>query len=221
MKNIKLIIKLVVLLGLVTLSACSKTQTTKNDAGFLPDYSKLSEDPDRKGIRSWVDASVSAQGFNSILLTPVVIKLSPELIKKGGKPKPELLEAVVQYLDKALLREFSKHFKVADKPGKGVLRYQSAITGVGVLGGFDEWYDYLPAKAVVNVASSDTSTYAFLFMETYFSDSASGKVYAEFTRADSGEKQSDLDEVTLDDLRPVIDKWASATAKAVADKLGD
>ena len=184
------------------------------DSGFLPDYTRLKTDPDYPSSRSWVNPEVKLGDYNAIIIDPVTVHLSPSLIKDGARPDAELLNQVTDYFHDALTREFkSKKWNVVNKAGDNVARYRAAITGINAVDGLSSNpLHYMPAVFLVRAASGKTSTKAHIYMESSYSDSVTGQTLGEIIQAATGESVSG-DQITLDTLKGVVDKWARKAAE--------
>jgi hypothetical protein len=189
------------------------------DAGFLPDYSRLTADPDRPDTKIWISEEAQFSRYKSFMIDPVVSKLSPELIKKGARPDAKLLNEVTRYMHEALVREYSKYWPVVEQAGDGVLRLRTAITGVNTAGGLNSPVDYLPFMLVAKTVSGGASKKAYVHMEGYYSDSVTGELIWELTQAATGKKAKDEVSIKLDDTKDVIDKWAMQAAKNTKNKF--
>jgi hypothetical protein len=184
------------------------------ESGFLPDYSRLKSDPDYPGSKDWLNPDAKLGHYNAIIIDPVTVHLSPGLVKDGVRPDAAILNQVTEYFHGALTREFKKQkWNVVDAAGDNVTRYRAAITGISAEGGLDSNpLHYVPAVFLVRAASGKDSKKANINMESYYTDSVTGQTLAEVIQAATGKSVSG-DQITLDNLKGAVDKWAKKAAE--------
>jgi hypothetical protein len=184
------------------------------NAGFLPDYTRLKTDPDYPSSKDWLNPDAKLGQYQSIIIDPVTVHLSPSLIKDGVRPDAELLNQVTEYFHGALVRAFkNQKWNVVDKAGDNVTRYRAAITGISAAGGLDSNpLHYVPAVFLVRAASGKDSKKANINMESYYADSVTGQTLAEVLQSATGESVSG-DQITVDNLKGAVDKWAKKAAE--------
>jgi len=184
------------------------------DSGFLPDYTRLKDDPDHPGSKDWINPDAKLGQYTAIIIDPVTVHLSPGLIKDGVRPDAQLLNQVTDYFHGALVSAFkNQKWSVVDKAGDNVTRYRAAITGISAEGGLDSNpLHYVPAVFLVRAASGQDSKKAHINMESYYSDSVTGQTLGEVIQAATGESVSG-DQITLDNLKGAVDKWAKKAAE--------
>lgn len=158
------------------------------NAGFLPDYSRLAADPDRADTKKWINEEAQFSRYKRFMIDPVASHLSPVLIEKGARPDAKLLNEVTGYMHEALVREYSKYWPVVEQAGDDVLRLRVAITGVNTAGGLNSPVDYLPFMLIAKSASGGASKKAYVHVEGYYSDSVTGELIWEVTKAATGKK---------------------------------
>ena len=184
------------------------------DSGFLPDYTRLKDDPDHPGSKDWINPDAKLGQYTAIIIDPVTVHLSPGLIKDGVRPDAQLLNQVTDYFHGALVSAFkNQKWSVVDKAGDNVTRYRAAITGISAEGGLgSNPLHYMPAVFLVRAASGKDSKKAHINMESYYSDSVTGQTLGEVIQAAMGESVSG-DKLTLDNTKGVLDKWAMKAAE--------
>lgn len=189
-------------------------------SGFLPDYSRLGDDAAYENAKIWVNPAIKTGGYTAIIVNPVSLHLDPDLIEDGVKPDPEVINEVFDYFQQALVRELGGVVTVTDKPGDGVLRYSAAITAVKrEVEGSKNPLNYVPVMFLARAATGQLESKAFLAMESYYADSLTNETMGEVMQSGHGDKPGDS-EVTLEDLKPVIDGWAKKAAEALKRELG-
>ncbi len=220
MKRIKPIFFILGVVLALSSSACSPTSDAVH-SGFLSDYSKLKTDSGHPGSSDWIDQSAPLRKYNAMIIDPVTIRLSSELVDNGAQPDPELLNKVLVYLHNALEREFSKQVKIVKQPGDNVLHYRAAITGITTEGGVtSSAANVLPAVFALRTVAGMNAVRAHLFMESEYSDSLTGTPLAAVMQSAVGSSVSGGDAgITVDHLKGVLDGWAIKAAQKLGDTL--
>jgi hypothetical protein len=189
-------------------------------SGFLPDYSRLGDDPYHEDAKIWVNPTLKTRGYDAVFVDPVTLHLNPDLIKDGVKPDAEVMNKVFDYFHQALVREFGSVLTVADKSGDGVLRYRAAITAVKPeVEGAKNPLNYIPVMFVARAATGKMQAKAYIAMESYYTDSLTNEAMGEVMQSGHGGK-ADHEEITLDSLKPVLDRWAKKAAQSLKRELG-
>ena len=204
-------------------SACAPTANTAY-SGFLNDYDRLQPNSRFPGSSDWIDQSASLKKYNAIIIDPVTIRLSSDLVKDGAEPDPRLLNDLLEYMHKALEREFSKQIKIVKRAGKNVLHYRAAITGITTEGGItSSAINAMPIVLAVRTASGMNSINAHIFMEAEYSDSLTGTPVAMVMQAGEGDTVSMMGAgdttITLKHLQGVVDNWAQKAAQILGETL--
>jgi len=128
-----------VLVGLLALTiisvGCSTTRQARNveKSGFLGDYSQLVEGKGDEAQLIYVDNSANFSKYDAVMIDSVTIWRS----KTNSKISTEDQQMLTDYLYKAIHDQLSKNFRIADRPGPGVLRIRAAVTeavGANVIG---------------------------------------------------------------------------------------
>jgi len=194
----------------MAVGGCVAAQAEVARSGFLDDYERLQPNPDFPGSSDWVNTNAAAGPTTGLIIDPVSIRLGPGLIKDGVQPDPELLDAALKYLHQALVREFAAEITVVDRPGKGVVRYRAAITGITTEGGLtSSATNLLPLVFVLRTATGKNDLRAKLYMEAEYSDSLTGMPLGATMQSAAGgavvgDENARLN-ITLEHLAGVID----------------
>lgn len=192
LRGIGIVVTVVLLAGCAKIAAVSGTTTAAaptsgkgamlpgsdiRASGFLGDYSQMKPSPDEKYVWRAVTPGVDWKQFDSVCVVPMEIWLSPEAEHPGIRP--EVFTRVDQLFKGIVAKEFGSHgYKVADRPGPGVLVFRGALTGVTPIKQGFEPSDVLPIKAAVNLgkyALGDEPYYIVLTGEIEMLDGATGK----------------------------------------------
>lgn len=129
-----------------------KTAGAAQYSGFLaPEiYQRLQPSPNVEGVRSYVDRSRDYRAFRKIMFDPTEVYLVPNPEYKG-LPK-EALARMTGDFQNAFKAALAPDYMIVTQPGPDVLRIRSAITGVQPAPPQRGAMDYIPIKALFNVA---------------------------------------------------------------------
>ncbi|MGH9577299.1 MAG: DUF3313 domain-containing protein, partial [Terriglobales bacterium] len=123
------------------------------------------------------------------------------------------------YINSSLRAKIGAKVQVVDKPGPGVARLRGAITALNAETEALKAYQYVPVAFLVTAAKDAAGggrpENARIFVEVEIQDSMTGGRLAVAVREGTGEalKQARTGgKVTLDSLKPVLDKWIDAAA---------
>jgi hypothetical protein len=196
------------------------------ESGFLgKDYALLKEETDPLGakVMRFISPEFTPGKYQALLLEPV--RFYPE-------PRPDkqvsmgALNDILDYFNRSLRQKVGAKVKLADQPGPGVARFRGAITAVSAQEEALEAYQYIPIALIVTAAkrsATGTPQDARIFTEVEILDSVSGARLAVAVREGTGDQlkkaqTGDL-QVTLDSLKPVLDKWIDAFAITAANYI--
>ncbi len=199
---------------------CASTSEQKESeySGYLGDYSKLREDKTAAGqpIKRYISPRFTPDRYRAVLLEDVVFYPTP---KPSDQVTQQSLDSIRGYMDKALQREFSKRFALAQQPGPGVVRVNVAITAVGSETAGLKPYQYVPIAFVITSAKAAVSGRpedAVLNIESKGTDSTTNELLYAAVRSGRGERLTQEKEkgqqVSATDLHALIDKWAEGAA---------
>ena len=186
----------------IVLIGCASQQAKVSPdqfSGYLDDYTKLTKVKDLQAFR-WISDEVKA---GTVVYPQSISTL--------------FLEDVAAYFDHAFRKSFTGSVEVVTQPGPGVLRIKPAITGLTSETEGVKAYELIPIAAIYNgfkAAMGWRSKVTQVFVEADVVDSVSGKTVAAVVRKWTTEQISQ-DEVTLSDVRPIIETWASEGASTV------
>lgn len=201
--------------ALISLIGCA-TSSTKPEhySGFLKDYSGLQ--PVQAGYVRFINPKFNPSDYNAVLVEPVLYYPRPTPNEQVSRTT---LTAIAQYINEALRAKIGNQVKMVDQPGPGVARLQVAVTAVGAQDQALKPYQYIPIAFLVAKAKetvTGTPELAALSIEAEVSDSVSGERLAASVRSGVGERLqqevSGVKVVTLEDVKPVIDKGIEGVA---------
>ncbi|MGH8634048.1 MAG: DUF3313 domain-containing protein [Burkholderiales bacterium] len=204
----------------VTLAACAGTPP-KNSGYLGDDYALLKEAKDPLGapLQRFISPNFTPANYNALMIEPFGFYPEPrptEQVSMGA------INDIRDYINNSLRAKLGAKVNVVDKPGPGVARLRGAVTALNAATVDLKPYQYLPF-ALVATAAKDAATGgrpedARIFVEVEIQDSMTGGRLAVAVREGTGEilkkATSGGKMVTLESVKPVLDKWLDAVALA-------
>ena len=200
------------------LASCGGTPP-KNSGYLGDDYALLKEAKDPLGapLQRFISPDFTPAKYNALMIEPFGFYPEPrptENVSMGA------INDIRDYINNSLRAKIGAKVQVVDKPGPGVARLRGAITALNADTQALKAYQYVPVAFLVTAAKDAASggrpEDARIFVELEIQDSMTGGRLAVAVREGTGEvlKQARGGEkqVTLDSVKPVIDKWIDAAA---------
>lgn len=190
----------------------SSTVDPDHYSGFLQDYSRLSESKSPSGatVMKWVDPKLDVSRYNSVYIEPSQFYPKPQPSEKISQ---QTLNGITRYYDQALARELGKSLPLAAGPGPGVIVVRPAITGVSSKTESLKPYEIIPVAlvaAAVSTASGIRDQEVDIATEADFIDGGNQQVVAQVVRKGTGKPlENDTQKLSPDDVKAVLDGWAS------------
>lgn len=207
----------------IALPGCTSTKpSSKQFSGFLSDYSKLEErkTPSGQTALAWISPDLRQGKYTAIMIDPVGFYPRPPV--DSQVPVSTMLK-VSEYLTAKARQSVSPHLRVTDKPGPGVLRWDAAITGVSTPMEGMKAYEIIPIAAIFAGASAAAGTRdrnTVVYLEARLVDSQTGRIMAKSVRKGLGtELENSKTQMTLDNVKPVLDMWASDAGDFVRTRI--
>lgn len=198
------------ILGLV---GCASSQVDPaHYSGFLKDYSLLKPASSASGapVMRWITPDLIAARYNAVYIEPSQFYPQPH---PTAVISAQTLQQISRYFDTALKREMSKVMPLASAPGPGTIVVRPAITAVSTRNEGLQPYEVVPialVAAAVNTAAGGRDQSVELATEAAFIDGGTHDVLAQVVRKGGGKNlENDQTQLTLDDVKGVIDVWAS------------
>ena len=202
----------------VALASCAGAPP-KNSGYLGDDYSLLKEAKDPLGapLQRYVSPDFTPARYNALMIEPITLYPEPrptEQVTMGA------LNDIRDYVNSSLRAKIGAKVNVVDKPGPGVARLRGAITAVNAQTEARAAYQYIPVAFLVSAAKDAVEggrpEESRIFVEVEVQDSMTGGRLLLAVREGTGEKLKQATSggkmVTLDSLKPVIDKWVDAAA---------
>ena len=191
----------------------------KNSGYLGDDYALLKEAKDPLGapLQRFISPDFTPAKYNALMIEPFGFYPEPrptENVSMGA------INDIRDYINNSLRAKIGAKVQVVDKPGPGVARFRGAITAVSAQTEGRAAYQYIPVAFLVSAAKDAASggrpEDARIFVEVEVQDSMTGGRLLLAVREGTGEKLKQATSggkmVTLDSLKPVIDKWVDAAA---------
>jgi hypothetical protein len=214
--KVKNVFTIFVLAGLSVLVGCASTQTDsvanrEQYSGFFANYEELTEVTginDQEYLR-WVSPGITAGQYTSIYPQGIIFypRLTPQQLASR-----DTLSQIRDYFDEALKRELSAAGVLAAGPGPSVAEIQLAITGVYISHEGVKALEVLPIGAAIGLgeaAMGARDQIVQVVVEGKATDSETGKLVATAVYKGLGKDlPNDQTQLTLDDVKPMLDGWA-------------
>jgi hypothetical protein len=215
---------LAVVLLLITTAACSRESTStaykkaasKEQSGFLKDYSKLKPNPKLEGtVVGFVtdDPKMDLRNYEAIIVDPVDVYLAADA--DPSKMQVLGMEVISKYFHHDLVKAVSDVYPVVDTPGPLVLRLRAAVVGVDSGSEIPASGKAEDAKGAMTRAVNINKAY----IELELTDSVTGAVVAAVVDKDALGTGSEVGSVTFSReekfalARQAFDTWAMRVRK--------
>jgi hypothetical protein len=194
------------------LTGCSSARVDPSQySGFLKDYSRLKPTESASGapVMRWIDPDVKLEKYTRVYIEPSQFYPKPQ---PTAVISAQTLQSITGYFDTALRRELGQNMTLAQGPGPETLIVRPAITAVSTHNEGLKPYEVVPialVAAAVNTAAGGRDQSVEIATEAAFLDSDTNGVLAQVVRKGSGKSlENDKAQLTLDDVKPVLDGWA-------------
>lgn len=187
-------------------------------SGFLGDYSKLTQEKDATGetVLRYVNPALKSGDYNSVIIDPVQFHPEPKATEQVSE---QTLNDIRNYVDSGLREKMAGKMTIATEPGPDVLQIRPAITAVASQSAGLKPYELLPIGFLISSAKGRDKV-AGITIEFDAVDSVTGERVGASVRKGAGAKlDSSSAQLTLEHLRPTLDKWIETGSSFVAEKL--
>lgn len=205
---------------------CAQMATEQGQySGFLQDYSEIEKTKDLMGepVLRYVSPRLTQENYTKILIEPIQYYPQPNPTENVSA---QTLEDIRNYVEKMFRLKVGEKVSVVNQPGPSVARMRVALTAVGTQTEGMKPYQFIPVALVITGAQTAVSgkpQEAALYLEAEMSDSISGERLGVAVRRGTGERlkkmrQSEA-EITVESLKPMLDRWADAYANFVFENF--
>ncbi len=187
-------------------------------SGFLGDYSALKETKDASGdiVMRYANPKLKPGMYRKVILEPTQYYPAPAPTKQVSAAT---LDEIRNYVDKGLREMLGAKLAPASEEGPGVLRVRPAITAVAPQTPGLKPYQLIPI-ALVFTAAKGRGKEAVINIEVEALDSVTGERMGAALRKGVGAKlASDEAQLSLADVKPVLDRWIETGASVVAAQI--
>lgn len=197
---------------------------TKNNSGFLEDYSRLKE------AGSLRHHYLAYQAPDKPASASVALYVKPISIYPVGAAFPEVAPDVVRqsldYANQVLRNKLASKMTLVDDPEQSTVKVEVALTDVSAQVEGKTALDLVPLRLITNLAktaSSGKAMEAVARMEFRLMDSKTQKIRYESVHRQTGKSlgRPEKSRTPLDfsALKPAIDAWASNIVEEIMDQL--
>ena len=178
-------------------------------SGFLSDYSKLRPVEGVSGTYRYIDSSANFRSYTKLMIDPVQIVMTPNPEYKGMQP--DAMKRMTDAFRMEFVGAVASGYQVVNQPGPDVLRIRLAITGVQPASPALGVTDFIPIKAVFNVARDAAGAapqVAEMSAELEVLDPNGRVVASAVTTRKSDKNLSQGERITWADMQAVAASWA-------------
>lgn len=208
---------------IVSLAGCAGSSALQGgtaapvvQSGFLSDYSRLRPLEGVDGTYRYIDSSANLRPYNKVLIDPVQVFVTPDPEYKGVQP--DVLKRMADAFRMEFVGAMLSGYHVVEKPGPDVLRVRLAITGVQPVKPDLGVTDFIPIKAVFNVARGAAGAaprVAEMSAEAEILDANGQVVGAAVSTRQASRSLPQGEKITWADLQVIAAAWASGLRQQV------
>ena len=193
----------------------ARTLDDDDFSGYLKNYDQLKFVEERN---AFVFKNESAKGtYQKIHLDSVTI------YSKTKEENPVIARKASEYLENGIQQLLEKKGLAASTAAEGVLNMRVAITGTEKSKEDLKIYNFVPVAAIFRAgqaATGNVATYIDTMMEAEMTDSATGeRVMAIVQKSISETEKRSGDELTFEDVVPMLDTWLKTFEKTLTNFL--
>lgn len=198
--------------AVIILAGCAGGGSTgMHQSGFLSDYSRLSAVEGTSGTYRYIDRNANLRPYTKVLIDPVQIILAPGA--DASQVNSDTMKRVAEATRMEFVGALLSGYQVVNQPGPDVLRVRLAITGIQPVKPELGATDFIPIKAIYNVArdaSGNAQQVAELSAEAEVLDPA-GRVVAQAVSTRKSDKTLPQGEkITWKDLQVIVAVWGKS-----------
>ena len=197
----------------IALAGCagggSQRESPARHSGFLSDYYKLRPVEGVSGTYRYIDSSTNFRSYTKLMIDPVQIVMTPNPEYKGMQP--DAMKRMTDAFRMEFVGAVASGYQVVNQPGPDVLRIRLAITGVQPASPALGVTDFIPIKAVFNVARDAAGAaphVAEMSAELEVLDPNGRVVASAVTTRKSDKNLSQGERITWADMQAVAASWA-------------
>lgn len=209
-------------IGIIAGSLLTGTLGAAEGSGFLQSYEKLQPVADREGTQRYIDRNVDVRAYTKLYVEPVQIMVSTEGSTYKGV-QPDALKRMADSFKSAFVSAMSPDYQVVSQPAPDALRIRLAISGIQPAPTPMSATDFIPIKAIFNVARSaagESPRVAEITAELEVLDNKGRQVAAAVTTRKSDKTLPQADQITWSDLAPIVAAWAKQFRQGLDELRG-
>jgi hypothetical protein len=198
--------------AVIILAGCAGGGSTgMHQSGFLSDYSRLSAVEGTSGTYRYIDRNANLRPYTKVLIDPVQIILAPGA--DASQVNPDTMKRVAEATRMEFVGALLSGYQVVNQSGPDVLRVRLAITGIQPVKPELGATDFIPIKAIYNVArdaSGNAQQVAEISAEAEVLD-PTGRVVGQAVSTRKSDKTLPQGEkITWKDLQAIVAVWGKS-----------
>ena len=214
-KHVHQLISVSLIAGVALALMGARTLDDSDFSGYLENYDQLKFVEEKN---AFVFMNESAKGkYQKIHLDSVTI------YSKTKEENAVIAEKASEYLENGIRQLLKKKGLAASAAAQGVLNLRVAITGTEKSAEDLKAYNFIPVSALFKAgqaATGNLATYIDTMMEAEMTDSVTGeRVAAVVQKGISETEKRSGDELTFEDVVPMLDIWIQNYEKTLDDFL--
>lgn len=197
------------------MAGCASTTTNPEQySGFLSDYSGLRPAQSASGVpvMRWVAADFQPQAYHSLLVEKPQFYPAP---KPNAQVSQKTLDEIADYLQQALQRELGGQLRIVNHAEPDTIVLRTAISAVELTPEGLKVYEVIPVALVAAAAMTAAGTRDLdtnIYIEVEALDGRTNAPLTRVVRKGHGlQLENDSTQLSLKDLKPVLDEWAKDT----------
>ncbi|HNJ77261.1 MAG: DUF3313 domain-containing protein [Rhodocyclaceae bacterium] len=201
--------------AVIALAGCAGGGVSQGDgaavvpsSGFLSDYSKLRPVDGVDGTYRYIDTTANLRAYTKVMIDPVQVFLTPNPDYKGMQP--DAMKRMTDAFRMEFVGALASGYQVVNQPGPDVLRVRIAITGVQPTSPALGVTDFIPIKALFNVArdaSGNAPQVAEMSAEVEVLNPAGRVVGAAVSTRKADKTLPQGESITWADLQSIAASW--------------
>jgi hypothetical protein len=195
--------------AVIILAGCAGGGSTgMHQSGFLSDYSRLSAVEGTSGTYRYIDRNANLRPYTKVLIDPVQVILAPGV--DASQVNTDTMKRVAEATRMEFVGALLSGYQVVNQPGPDVLRVRLAITGIQPVKPELGATDFIPIKAIYNVArdaSGNAQQVAEISAEAEVLDPAGRVVGQAVSTRKSDKTLPQGEKITWKDLQVIVAVW--------------
>jgi hypothetical protein len=179
--------------------------TTHKNAGFLADYSQLSQMDKKDGkAKLYASPTISIDSYDKIMIEPMVFFIHPDV--KGTDLDSKDITKLTTHFDSLVRDTLAHYYQVVDEPGPGVMQLKTALTDINTASPITNIATSIVIKAGVDMGGAS--------IEGELLDSQTGELIASFVDSRKGRAFLNTKNYrSAGDAKKALEYWVKNTSE--------